>query len=215
MTVKIPPETIISLIIVVIIVIVVYALLSPILTGQQVRALNQLGDAMDEACGEPVGAVQQISIFMPDSAGSTELNTVFFYLAVDQSKRSLILARRTYGVEKNDYVVNFVDWVRNKPGNAVLREMVLKNCLSRNVQVCAQFDPNKDPNCGDYQFESEEGKESLSFTLTKTTANKLVLSYTRSTVCGDGRCCAPETKDNCPQDCAAGNPCKLFTVSGT
>jgi hypothetical protein len=212
MTVQIPPKTIMSLIITIFIVIVVYALIAPILTGQQVRAWNQLGDAIDGVCGESVGTVQQLTIFMPDSAGSTSLNTVFFYLAVDQSARSLILSRRTYGIEKNDYVAQFVDYVSNKPGNTKMGERILKKCLSNNVQVCAQFDPNKDPNCGDYQFESEEGKESLSFTLNKTTANKVILSYTRSTVCGDGRCCSPETKDNCPQDCEEAKPCKISTT---
>jgi hypothetical protein len=214
MTVKIPPQVIISLIVTVVMIIVVYAIMAPILTGQEARAFSQLGDAIDQACGEPTG-VQQISIFMPDSAGNTELNTVFFYFAVDQSKSSLILARRTYGVEKNDYLVNFVDWVRGKEGNKVIRERILKTCLSKHVQVCAQFDPKKDPKCGDYQFESEEGKEALSFTLNRTRADRLVLSYTRSTVCGDGRCCPSEDKTTCPQDCLEAKPCKIFTTSET
>ncbi len=221
MSIKIPPKTIISLIITIIMIVVVYAIIAPILTGQQVRAFNQLGDALEQACASNTNDVRQLTIFMPDSSGNTELNTVFYYLAVDQSKRSLVLASRTYGVEKNDYLVQFVDYVRGKPGNKIISERVLKNCLNAGIRVCGQFDPTKDPNCGDYQFEPEEGAESLSFTLNKTTESKVLMSYTRTTVCGDGECCnkgsgcpdctPQENSDNCPQDCEESKPCKVST----
>jgi hypothetical protein len=211
---------IIALVLTVLMAVVVYGVIAPIFTGPEITAWKTLGNEIDAVCGADTNTVQQISIVLPDSRGNTPLNLVFFYLAVDQD--NFILARRTYGAEKNDILVNFVDWVRSKPGNKIIRERVLDNCLNNNVRICGQLDPNKplDLKCNSFQFESGEGNEALSFTITKTTVNRIdtvVLSYTRATVCGDGRCCEPEqasdaSKPNyCPQDCESNKRCTPFT----
>ena len=206
MAVKIPPKTIISLVITILIIIVVYAVIAPIFTGPEVTAWKTLGDEINAVCGSSSDMETQVNIFLPDSKGSTSLNLVFFYLAVDQDQ--FVLARRTYGAEKNDILVNFVDWVRNKPGNKVIRERTLNNCAKNKIQICGLFDSTK--KCGAFQFESEEGKESLTFTIFKT-GNQVLFSYNRTTFCGDNRCCEGETADNCPIDCKEAKPCKPFT----
>jgi len=211
---KIPPDIIISLIILVIFVIVVASIILPIFTGPEVTAQKTLAEEIDNACAAETGTVKQTTIYLPDSKGNTGLNLVFFYLAIDQD--SLILARRTFGVETNDILVLFTEFIKNKPGNKILRETVLNNCLKDNVQICGQLDANNpsDLKCNSFQFESEEGKESLSFTITKTIVNnaqRVILSYARATVCGDGRCCEGETADNCPADCKDNKACKPFT----
>jgi len=206
MAVKIPPKTIISLVITILIVIVVYAVIAPIFTGPEVTAWKTLGDEINSACGSSQDMESQVSIYLPDSKGNTPLNTIFYYLAVDQYQ--FILARRTYGAEKNDILVNFVDWIRNKPGNKVLRERTLTNCAKNNMQVCGQFDSSQ--LCNKFQFESEEGKEALTVTIFKK-GSKVWFSYTKSTFCGDNRCCEGETEDNCPIDCKEAKPCKPLT----
>lgn len=219
MAVKIPPKTIISLFITIMIVIVVYAIIAPIFTGPETAAWKTLGDEINNVCGSSQNAVSQVSIYLPDSKGSTGLNLVFFYLAIDHD--TLALARRTFGVEKNDVLINFVDYVRNKPGNSLVRTVgknprVLSNCLKNNIRICGMLDPAKLDvvKCDSFQFESEEGKESLTFTINKTTYQgkpTVLLSYTKATYCGDNRCCEGETETNCPIDCKTAKPCKPLT----
>lgn len=209
MTTEIPIETIIALVITFLIAVVAYAVIAPIFTGPEVTAWKTLGDEINIICNSEVGTARQVTVYLPDSKGNTPLNLVFLYLAVNQD--NFILARRTYGVEKSDIVQQFADWVRNRPGNKVLRERTLNNCLNNKVQICGQFGDPPLRFCNNFQFESEEGKESLGFTITKLPANTVLLSYTRAIVCGDGRCCEPENATTCPPDCENNKPCKLYT----
>jgi hypothetical protein len=216
---KIPINAIISLVIVCIIVLVVAALIIPIFKSPEIIAYKTLAEEINKACAAKSG-VNQITIFMPDSRGNNALNLVFFYLAIDHNK--LILARRTFGVENNDILVSFTEFIRNKPGNAIIKETTLSNCENNNVQICGQLDPNNPLSlvCDRFQFESEEGRESLSFTINKTfvqdiNRERVILSYAKNTICGDNKCCTEygENAENCPLDCQDSKPCKPYTQS--
>ena len=207
MVTKIPVRALIAIVVVAIMIGTVYSVLSPILTGQEVKSWATVASNLEEICSADTDTARQFNIFMPDSSGNTKLNVVFFYLAVDQNK--LLLGKRTYGVEKNDYLVQFVDWVRGKPGNKVVREKILKSC--RGISICGKFDSQE--KCNRFQFEANEGHELLTFTVRKPLDNKIVLSYSRQTSCGDKRCCGPqETIDSCPVDCRDENPCDILTT---
>src|SRR3989344_2870275 len=108
MVTKIPVRALIAIVVVAIMIGTVYSVLSPILTGQEVKSWATVASNLEEICSADTDTARQFNIFMPDSSGNTKLNVVFFYLAVDQNK--LLLGKRTYGVEKNDYLVQFVDW---------------------------------------------------------------------------------------------------------
>ena len=199
MAIKIPPQLIIALVVVVVMVLVIFSFFAQTLfSGPELTAARDIAEVLDDACREQ-NLLTNFNVFLPDSKqGLTHRE--YFYIAL--SDYDLLLRARREAV---DLKASFVDYVTGAPGERTLKVIELKNCKSNKVQICVKFESGKEK-CDDFKFEANEGKESLTFTVNKTQEltgfNKLTLSYTRETICGDNVCSKPaENSTTCPSDC--------------
>jgi hypothetical protein len=140
--------------------------------GSEYKAATDIADVLNGACMEGQGYVTTFNVFLPDSKSGQAHNS-YFYIAV--SNYTLLLRSRT---EATDIITSFVDFAINRPGESTLKTIQLKTCRDKGVQVCIKSDTEK--KCNDFQFESNEGEESLTFAVNRTGIKELDLNYTRA-----------------------------------
>lgn len=170
---------IVALIIVVLMVSTVGGFYASVLfSGPELKASSTIRDSLNAACIEQPGFVTTFNVFLPDSMESLSHKS-YFYIAIDNYK--LLLRTKE---EAKDMTTAFMDFVTGRPGDITIKEYDLKSCKDDNVLVCGKLDTDVET-CsppGKFQFESNEGKESLTFTLNRTkdsNGDKVILSYER------------------------------------
>lgn len=145
--------------------------------GPEYKAAEGIADALNGACMEQSPYVTTFNIFLPDFK-SGAAHKEYFYIAI--SNYSVLLRARK---EANDITVAFIDFAAGKSGEETLKEIPLKACKDKDVQVCILVDMGllgTVKKCNNFQFESNEGMESLTFVLNRTYARELVMNYTRA-----------------------------------
>ena len=176
---KIMVYLIVALIVVVIMVGTVGGFYATVLFSgaEPLKATSTIVDSLEDACGEKPGFVTTFNVFMPDSmeAGG---HKSYFYVALDNY---MVLLRTKE--EATDVPTQIIDFITNRPGEQPVEEYNLKICRNNDVMICSMLDaeeicspPNK------FQFEPNEGKESLTFKLNRTKdimGDKVILSYDR------------------------------------
>jgi|GEM_PF-2853828 len=240
MAIKIPPKLIIALFAVLILVLVFWTFFMQVLFGgPEVKAAKEIAEQIESACKEE-GYNVTFDVYLPDSKGVPP-DAYFFFIAIDDHK--LILLGRRYGIEKNDLAAQFSDFLSCACANVVsftlgggkysygfsrfvcnckegirqYKMFSLDTCMKNNIPICWKDDAGNSK-CGKFQFESNEGKEDLLFTITREN-NMVYLRYARQPVCGDGHCCPPEDDSNsqfyCKKDCEVLDPEKKCTWIST
>lgn len=194
MAVKIPPNIIIALIVVFLMIIVIFGFFAQALFGgPEVTAAKTIADQVNLACDERAGFKTNFNVFLPDSKGVPP-DREFFYMAID--KNYLLLLSRE---EKGSLGAQFADFASCackktlktlsqaffcscNEGIDDIRKIELKNCENDNIIVCGKTQTSE--RCGKFQFEAEEGKESLTFNLERKQEpngdEKLLLIYSRA-----------------------------------
>jgi hypothetical protein len=203
-----------------VIIVIAAVLLSPVFSGPQIQAVNLLAERTNEICGSPVGTKETVPIVVPDSIGTTPLNLKFFFFVVEDNE--LRLMTRTFGQQFNDILQQFIDWVRGRPGESIVKTNTMRNCKDK--EICGQFISEGQTQifcntAGPFAFEPQEGYESMIFTIEKQSVGgreRILLTYNRDTLCGDNRCCPPEDNVNsdqyCERDCTLTDKCAIFTA---
>ncbi|MEM2954642.1 MAG: hypothetical protein QW625_01660 [Candidatus Nanoarchaeia archaeon] len=235
MAVKIPPSLIIALFMVIIMVLVFSGFIFQLLFGgPEVKFVKDLAEQMESMCAEENDQVIYYNGYLPDSKGAPP-DAYYFYVAVDSY--NLILVGKRYGLVHNDLGAQFSDWISCvcaqsanlltsvpwnvakfvcscKEGVRIIKTVPLKECRRKRIPICFTDPIGGFERCDKFEFESYEGKENLQFILNFTkTKNKLILNFTRQTICGDGLCCEGENENNCRIDCVQLDPertCKRF-----
>ncbi|MGC8940981.1 MAG: hypothetical protein ACP5JY_03020 [Candidatus Nanoarchaeia archaeon] len=235
MAVKIPPNLIIALFAVLIITIVFFSFFMQILFGgPEIKAAKEIASQIEIACKEEPGYNFTFDVVLPDSKGVPP-DAYFFFIAIDDHK--LMLLGRRWGIEKNDYLAQFSDFLSCACANVVTfaigskgyglarwachcregirlyKTISLDECAKNNIPICWKDEQQNNINCGKFQFESNEGKEDLLFNISTESfgaTKRVILTYQRQPICGDGHCCSPEydEKSNfyCPKDCNVLDP---------
>jgi hypothetical protein len=244
MAVRIPPALIIALVETGLIVLVIFWFFAPaIFGGPEITAAKNIAEMLDEACKEEDSYMKTMfNEVLPDSKGADP--PYYLFIAVEQG--SLMLVAKRGNNDLGGMVQDFLSCTCSKltqsstatrvssqlfksaaklldcsckEGTRVLKTIQLKSCWEQDIRVCGNDESGE--RCDRFQFESHEGHESLTFTVEAFPGtSKVVLSYSRSTVCGDGRCCEDETFESpppsgkiyCPQDCPADGSGECRTV---
>jgi hypothetical protein len=206
MAVKIPPQIIIALVVVVIMVLVIGGFLNQTLfSGPEFKATSDIAEMLDQVCDSGAPFTTTFNVYLPDSKQGIDHNQ-FFYIAVDDYKLMLVAKE-----EARDILTSIVDYLSQRPGERTLKKIDLKICKQKEIQICGAFEDGNQL-CDKFQFESNEGKESLTFVIKheQDPQDRVILSYTRLTMCGDGHCCGDENNDTCAIDCKDSKPCTTY-----
>ena len=198
MATKIPVLTIFALITVLFMIIVIGGFFAQaIFGGPEITAAKTIAEQIDMACSEGEGFRTNFNVFLPDSKGVLP-SREFFYVAVDKNYL-LLLSREEKGSFTNQ-IADFASCACKKvsgaqkmlkaasqilrcdcnAGNSEIKKIELRNCEDNKIIVCGKPGTGE-PRCGRFQFESSEGKESVTFNLERRTESngneKLLLNY--------------------------------------
>ncbi len=146
----------------------------PLMGGAEVQAAESIATTLNSACMQNKGYVTELAVFLPDfkkGGGRTE----YFYIAV--SDYNLLLRERN---QAEDIVTSFIDFATQRPGEETVATYPLKACKDKGVQVCILSFDAKEKKCNNFQFESNEGMEMMTFTVNRTYAKEVVMNYTRA-----------------------------------
>jgi len=145
---------------------------------ESIKATSTIAESLEAACKERPGFETTFNVFMPDSM-EAEGHKSYFYVAV----KNYVMMLRTRN-EATDVPTAIIDFVTNRPGEQTVKEYSLTACKDRDILVCGMLDAEEicsPPS--NFQFEPNEGKESLTFVLNRTNdtlgREKVTLSYAR------------------------------------
>jgi len=182
--------------------------------GPAEKAAKSIADQINSVCRSKDAI--NFNEFLPDSVGNNILNIKYFFIVIDNSNKELRLLARPYREgEPQDLKEKFFDFLAIRPDEEEILTRNLDDC--EGIDICRQTRTGE-TKCGKFQFESNEGFESLSFSMSYVEINEteqIIISYERKAICGDKRCCGEEAISSsplyCPQDCVEGSTCQVYT----